>query len=130
MVTPAFSVLRNALSSHYFVYQAEASAETCVSYPSSAIGRSRKQHSNFVKILAGQQAMEKFGCSRSQKSAGLASRKPASAICNCLTAKEAAVLSQVGASWLAKARMRGGGPPDIKVGAEARLRRLRISRDV
>jgi Bacterial regulatory helix-turn-helix protein, lysR family len=52
-----------------------------------------------------------------KKSAGFTSRTPASAICDRLTPKEAAVLLQVGVSWLAMARMRGDGPPSIKVGA-------------
>src|SRR3984893_17589541 len=35
MIAPAFAMLRNAMSSPYFVYEADASAETCTSYPSS-----------------------------------------------------------------------------------------------
>ena len=37
-----------------------------------------------------------------------------------LTAKEAAVLLKVSLSWLAKARMRGDGPPYICVGRSIR----------
>ena len=36
-----------------------------------------------------------------------------------LTPKEAAKLLKVSVSWLAKARMRGDGPPYIKVGGRA-----------
>ena len=37
-----------------------------------------------------------------------------------LTPKEAAVLLKVSVSWLAKARMRGDGPPFIKIGRAIR----------
>ena len=37
-----------------------------------------------------------------------------------LTAKEAATLLKVSLSWLAKARMRGDGPPYIQVGRSIR----------
>jgi len=37
-----------------------------------------------------------------------------------LTVKEAAVLLKVSNSWLAKARMRGDGPPFIKIGRSIR----------
>jgi predicted DNA-binding transcriptional regulator AlpA len=37
-----------------------------------------------------------------------------------LTPKEAAKIMKVSASWLAKARMRGDGPPYIKVGRSIR----------
>jgi predicted DNA-binding transcriptional regulator AlpA len=39
---------------------------------------------------------------------------------NLLTAKEAAHILKVSTSWLAKARMRGDGPPFIKVGRAIR----------
>lgn len=55
-----------------------------------------------------------------QSSAGLTSHKPVSTISNLLTPKEAAALLKVSASWLAKARMRGDGPPFIKVGRSIR----------
>ena len=55
-----------------------------------------------------------------QSSAGPTSHKPAPAISNLLTPKEAAVLLKVSVSWLAKARMRGDGPPYIKVGRSIR----------
>ena len=54
-----------------------------------------------------------------QSSAG-PSQKPASTIGNLLTPKEAAVLLKVSVSWLAKTRMRGDGPPYIKVGRSIR----------
>ena len=37
-----------------------------------------------------------------------------------LTAKEAGVLLKVSLSWLAKARMRGDGPPYIRIGRSIR----------
>jgi predicted DNA-binding transcriptional regulator AlpA len=37
-----------------------------------------------------------------------------------LTAKEAAVRFKVSLSWLAKARMRGDGPPYIRIGRSIR----------
>jgi predicted DNA-binding transcriptional regulator AlpA len=42
--------------------------------------------------------------------------KPAAPSIVLLTPKEAAKLLKVSVSWLAKARMRGDGPPFIKVG--------------
>jgi hypothetical protein len=42
MATPAFSILRNAMSSPYFVREFDASARTCVSYRSFSIGRTAK----------------------------------------------------------------------------------------
>jgi Helix-turn-helix domain len=45
-----------------------------------------------------------------------AQKTPASTILKYLTPKEAALLLRVSLSWLAKARMRGDGPPYIKVG--------------
>jgi excisionase family DNA binding protein len=44
---------------------------------------------------------------------------PAAAI-KLLTPKEAAQLLKVSESWLAKARMRGDGPPFIKIGRAIR----------
>lgn len=55
-----------------------------------------------------------------QSSAGATSHKPASAIGNLLTPKEAAALLKVSLSWLAKARMRGDGPPYFPVGRSIR----------
>jgi len=37
-----------------------------------------------------------------------------------LTAKDASVRLKVSLSWLAKARMRGDGPPDIRIGRSIR----------
>jgi predicted DNA-binding transcriptional regulator AlpA len=39
---------------------------------------------------------------------------------NLLTAKEAAYRLKLSVSWLAKARMRGDGPPYVKVGRSIR----------
>jgi predicted DNA-binding transcriptional regulator AlpA len=47
-------------------------------------------------------------------------QRPAAPAIVLLTAKEAARLIKVSASWLAKARMRGDGPPYIKVGRSIR----------
>jgi predicted DNA-binding transcriptional regulator AlpA len=46
--------------------------------------------------------------------------KPATAIGLLLTPKEAAKLLKVSTSWLAKARMRGDGPPYIRIGRSIR----------
>jgi predicted DNA-binding transcriptional regulator AlpA len=59
------------------------------------------------------------------KSAGEASdkglqRSPASVIGTLLTAAEASQILKVSLSWLAKARMRGDGPPFIKIGRAIR----------
>jgi excisionase family DNA binding protein len=56
----------------------------------------------------------------SQSSTGASPQKPSSYLANLLTPKEAAVLLKVSESWLAKARMRGDGPPFIKVGRSIR----------
>jgi excisionase family DNA binding protein len=55
-----------------------------------------------------------------QSSVGASSPKPASTLANLLTAKEAAVYLKASESFLAKARMRGDGPPYIKVGRSIR----------
>jgi excisionase family DNA binding protein len=47
-------------------------------------------------------------------------QKRASPIIVLLTAKEAAKLLKVSLSWLAKARMRGDGPPYVKIGRSIR----------
>jgi predicted DNA-binding transcriptional regulator AlpA len=47
-------------------------------------------------------------------------QKSASALPVVLTAKEAAHRLKLSASWLAKARMRGDGPPYIRVGRAIR----------
>jgi excisionase family DNA binding protein len=46
--------------------------------------------------------------------------KPVSPIIKLLTPAEAAQLLRVSVSWLAKARMRGDGPPYIRVGRSIR----------
>jgi predicted DNA-binding transcriptional regulator AlpA len=46
--------------------------------------------------------------------------KSVSAVPRLLTPKEAAALYGVSISWLAKARMRGDGPPYVKVGRSVR----------
>ena len=52
--------------------------------------------------------------------APVAPQKPAAATIVLLTAKEAARLLKVSLSWLAKARMRGDGPPYVKIGRSIR----------
>jgi hypothetical protein len=49
-----------------------------------------------------------------------AAQKPPGPPFNLLTPKEAAVRLKVSLSWLAKARMRGDGPPYITVGRSIR----------
>jgi predicted DNA-binding transcriptional regulator AlpA len=49
-----------------------------------------------------------------------AAQKPSAATVVLLTAKEAAKLYKVSTSWLAKARMRGDGPPYIRIGRSIR----------
>jgi predicted DNA-binding transcriptional regulator AlpA len=49
-----------------------------------------------------------------------AAQKAASSPIVLLTAKEAARLLKVSVSWLAKARMRGDGPPFIRIGRSIR----------
>jgi predicted DNA-binding transcriptional regulator AlpA len=46
--------------------------------------------------------------------------KPATAIAILMTPNEAAAVLKVSLSWLAKARMRGDGPPYIRVGRSIR----------
>ena len=52
---------------------------------------------------------------QSSLTGGLAPQKPAVPTIVLLTPKEAARLLKVSLSWLAKARMRGDGPPYIKI---------------
>ena len=47
-------------------------------------------------------------------------QKPAGIPLNLLSPKETAKLLKVSLSWLAKARMRGDGPPYIRVGRSIR----------
>jgi excisionase family DNA binding protein len=49
-----------------------------------------------------------------------APQKPVGIPLNLLSPKEAAKLLKVSLSWLAKARMRGDGPPYIRVGRSIR----------
>lgn len=58
--------------------------------------------------------------SQSPLTGGLTPQKPVAPAMVLLTAKEAARLLKVSLSWLAKARMRGDGPPFIKVGRSIR----------
>jgi predicted DNA-binding transcriptional regulator AlpA len=51
---------------------------------------------------------------------GPAAQKPSAAMMVLLTSKEAAQLLRVSLSWLAKARMRGDGPPYIEIGRSIR----------
>jgi excisionase family DNA binding protein len=46
--------------------------------------------------------------------------RPAAPAVVLLTPKEAAVLLKVSLSWLAKARMRGDGPPWMRIGRSVR----------
>ena len=48
------------------------------------------------------------------------SAKPTAAIATLMTPNDAAAVLKVSLSWLAKARMRGDGPPYIRVGRSIR----------
>jgi excisionase family DNA binding protein len=58
--------------------------------------------------------------SKSIVNANAISLKPQTAIPVLLTPQEAARLLKVSLSWLAKARMRGDGPPYMKLGRSIR----------
>jgi predicted DNA-binding transcriptional regulator AlpA len=58
--------------------------------------------------------------SQSFLAAGAAARKPTTPTIVLLTPKEAAKLLKVSVSWLAKARMRGDGPPYLLLGRAVR----------
>jgi len=58
--------------------------------------------------------------SQPSPTSSLPQRIAAAAIIVLLTPKEAAKLLKVSLSWLAKARMRGDGPPYIQVGRSIR----------
>ena len=58
--------------------------------------------------------------SQSSLTGGVAAQKPTTSIMVLLTAKEAAKILKVSLSWLAKARMRGDGPPYIRIGRSIR----------
>jgi Helix-turn-helix domain len=53
---------------------------------------------------------------------GAAAQKSTAPAVVLLTSKEAAKLLKVSLSWLAKARMRGDGPPYILIGRSVRYR--------
>jgi predicted DNA-binding transcriptional regulator AlpA len=55
-----------------------------------------------------------------QTSSLVGARKPTTPITVLLTPEEAAKFLKVSLSWLAKARMRGDGPPFIKIGRSIR----------
>ena len=65
--------------------------------------------------------------SQSSFTGGAAAQRPTVPIIVLLTAKEAAKLLKVSLSWLAKARMRGDGPPYIRVGRSIRYSRSRLA---
>jgi predicted DNA-binding transcriptional regulator AlpA len=58
--------------------------------------------------------------SQSSLAGSTGSQKPTAPSILLLTAKEAARLLKVSLSWLAKARMRGDGPPYIRIGRSIR----------
>ncbi len=58
--------------------------------------------------------------SQSPMTGAAPAQKPMAPIMVLLTAKEAARLLKVSLSWLAKARMRGDGPPYIQIGRSIR----------
>jgi predicted DNA-binding transcriptional regulator AlpA len=58
--------------------------------------------------------------SQSSPSGGLAPQKTAAPAILLNTPKEAARLLKVSLSWLAKARMRGDGPPFMRIGRSIR----------
>jgi excisionase family DNA binding protein len=60
--------------------------------------------------------------SQSSLTAGGAAQNPPGPVAALLTPKEAAELLKVSRSWLAKARMRGDGPPFIRIGRSIRYR--------
>jgi hypothetical protein len=53
-------------------------------------------------------------------------QKSAPANITLLTAREAARILKVSVSWLAKARMRGDGPPFIRIGRSIRYTELAL----
>ena len=58
--------------------------------------------------------------SQSPLTTGASAQKPPASTIVLLTPKEAARLLKVSVSWLAKARMRGDGPPYIRIGRSIR----------
>ena len=57
---------------------------------------------------------------------GVTLPKPVGPVIVLLTPKEAAKVLKVSASWLAKARMRGDGPPFIKIGRAIRYSEIAL----
>ena len=58
--------------------------------------------------------------SQSSVTCGAGPQKPAAPTSVLLTAKDTAARFKVSVSWLAKARMRGDGPPYIRIGRSIR----------
>jgi predicted DNA-binding transcriptional regulator AlpA len=58
--------------------------------------------------------------SQSSLAGGASPQKPAAPTTTVLTPKEAAKFIKFSLSWLAKARMRGDGPPYVKLGRSIR----------
>jgi excisionase family DNA binding protein len=58
--------------------------------------------------------------SQSPLATSASAQKPPTSTIVLLTPKEAAKLLKVSVSWLAKARMRGDGPPYIRIGRSIR----------
>ena len=58
--------------------------------------------------------------SQSSLTSAAGAQKPTAPIMVLLTPKEAAKLLKCSLSWLAKARMRGDGPPYVKLGRSIR----------
>jgi predicted DNA-binding transcriptional regulator AlpA len=71
-----------------------------------------------MRIIAKRET--KIMTSQSSVSGGATAQKPTPPTIALLTAKEAASLLKVSVSWLAKARMRGDGPPYIRIGRSIR----------
>ena len=59
-------------------------------------------------------------------SSKMPSTKPPAVIATLMTPKDAANVLKVSLSWLAKARMRGDGPPYIRVGRSIRYADLAL----
>jgi predicted DNA-binding transcriptional regulator AlpA len=77
-----------------------------------------------IRVVAPQGAQQPMGThymtSPSSLSGSAAAQKPSVSTIVLLTAKDAAKLLKVSLSWLAKARMRGDGPPYVKLGRSIR----------
>jgi predicted DNA-binding transcriptional regulator AlpA len=68
----------------------------------------------------------KIMTTQSSVSGGATAQKSTPPTIVLLTAKEAATLLKVSLSWLAKARMRGDGPPYIRVGRSIRYAEIAL----